>query len=263
MTLRRRLWLTLDPTEKGGIAERIFEIILISTIILNIAEIILESVTEFHDNYLRWFRAFEQFSVVFFTVEYIARIYSIVEHPKHQHPVKGRIDFVTSPLAIIDLLAILPYYLTFLPLDLRFLRIFRLMALFRMFKLARYLKAIKVFQEVLNDRKEQLVLSIIFILFMLVVISSIMFYVEYETQPEVFSSIPAAMWWGVSTLTTVGYGDMVPVTPLGRTLGGLFSLMGVGLFALPAGILSSGFYERMHRREPVRKCPHCGKDIHD
>jgi voltage-gated potassium channel len=116
---------------------------------------------------------------------------------------------------------------------------------------------------VLNDRKEQLLLSFCFILFILIIISFVMFYTEREAQPDVFSSIPATMWWGIATLTTVGYGDMVPITTLGKVLGGLFAIAGVGLLALPVGILSSGFFSAIQndgKRESI-KCPHCGKEI--
>ena len=267
MTLRRRLYLILSPDERGGIIERIFEFVLILTIILNILAIVLDSVPKTHNEYANLFDAFEIYSLIFFTVEYIARVYSIVEDPKYAHPVRGRLRYLTSPIAIIDLMAFLPFYLRFLPVDLRFLRIFRLMALFRMFKIARYLHALTIFRRVLKDRKEQLVLSFIFILFVLVVISFIMFYTENEAQPDKFSSIPATMWWGIATLTTVGYGDIVPITPLGKFLGGLFAIAGVGLLALPAGILSSGFFETLHtKNQPtkgVKICPHCGKEIHD
>ncbi|MFZ6013359.1 MAG: ion transporter, partial [Bacteroidota bacterium] len=246
--------------------ERIFEFVLIIIIILNIMAILLDSVEEIRNDYATFFRNFEIFSIFFFTLEYIARIYSIVEHPKYKDPVHGRLKYSTSVLAIIDLLAFLPFYLTFFPMDLRFLRIFRLMALFRLFKIARYLNALSVFKRVIADRKEQLVLSVIFILFILIIISFIMFYVEHDAQPAVFTSIPATMWWGVATITTVGYGDMVPMTPLGKFLGGIFAISGVGLLALPAGILSSGFYEMLHtnnRKKEIKKCPHCGKEIHD
>ena len=266
MTLRKRLYQILEPNEKGGILETIFETVLIIIIILNILAIVMASVKEVHLQYEEMFREFEVFSVVFFTVEYFTRIYCIVENPKYSDPINGRLKFITSPLAFIDLLAFMPFYLTFLPfLDLRFLRMFRLMALFRMFKIARYLHALSIFKRVLNDRKEQLVLSFFFILFVLIIISFIMFYTEREAQPEVFSSIPATMWWGIATITTVGYGDIVPVTILGKFLGGFFAIAGVGLLALPAGILSSGFFEMMHNKDndkKSQKCPHCGKDIH-
>lgn len=265
MSLRRRLYLILEPTEKGGILERIFEVMLVLIIILNIAAIVMDSVDAFDIEYREFFRDFEIFSVAFFTIEYILRLYSIVESPRYRHPLKGRVRFACTPLAIIDLLAFLPFYFTFLPFDLRFLRIFRLMGLFRMFKVARYLHALTIFKRVIYDRREQLVLSIILILFMLVIISTIMFYAEHDAQPKVFSSIPATMWWGIATLTTVGYGDMVPVTMLGKILGGVFAVIGFGLLALPAGILSSGFFEFMHHTNSKKtfKCPHCGKDIDD
>lgn len=261
MTLRRRLYLILEPTEKGGILERIFEFLLVIIIILNIFAIVMDSVEEYDIRYQLFFRNFEIFSVIFFTLEYALRLYSIVENPRYKHPVKGRLSFAGTWLAVIDLLAFVPFYLTFLPFDLRFLRIFRLMGLFRMFKVARYLHALTIFRRVVYDRREQLVLSIILIMFMLVIISTIMFYAEHEAQPGVFSSIPATMWWGIATLTTVGYGDMVPITMLGKILGGMFAVIGFGLLALPAGIISSGFFEFMHNEKKSIKCPHCGKDI--
>ena len=137
------------------------------------------------------------------------------------------------------------------------------MALFRMFKIARYLHALNVFKKVLHERREQLVLSVIFLLFVLIIISFFMYYAEHDAQPKKFSSIPATMWWGIETLTTVGYGDMVPITPLGKILGGFFALAGVGLLALPAGILSSGFFEMLHQTREAKKCPHCGEEIHE
>jgi voltage-gated potassium channel len=263
MTLRKRLYLILEPSEKGGILERIFEFLLVIIIVLNIFAIVMDSVEEYDQRYRAFFRGFEIFSVIFFTLEYVLRLYSIVESPKYRHPIKGRLAFAGTPLAVIDLLAFIPFYLTFLPFDLRFLRIFRLMGLFRMFKVARYLHALTIFRRVAYDRREQLILSFILIIFMLVIISTIMFYVEHEAQPAIFSSIPATMWWGIATLTTVGYGDMVPITVLGKVLGGMFAVVGFGLLALPAGILSSGFFEIMHSNRNSKMCPHCGKEIHD
>jgi voltage-gated potassium channel len=261
MTLRRRLYLILEPTEKGGILERVFEFMLVVIIVLNIFAIVMDSVDEYEVQYREFFRNFEIFSVIFFTIEYALRLYSIVESPKYKDPVSGRVKFACTPLAIIDILAFLPFYFTFLPIDLRFLRIFRLMGLFRMFKVARYLHALTIFRRVVYDRREQLILSIILIMFMLVIISTIMYYAEHDAQPGVFSSIPATMWWGIATLTTVGYGDMVPITAIGKVLGGMFAVIGFGLLALPAGILSSGFFEIMYKAKKNIKCPHCGKDI--
>jgi voltage-gated potassium channel len=265
MTLRRRLYLTLDPSERGGTAERIFEIVLISTIILNILAIVIDSVGFIHDQYQPALEYFEVFTVIFFTLEYVCRVYSIVENPRFSDPVKGRLRYIFTWLALVDLMAFLPFYVA-KAVDLRFLRIFRLMAVFRIFKIVRYLHALSIFKRVLKDRKEQLVLSFFFILFVLVIISFVMYYAEHDAQPDDFSSIPATMWWGIATLTTVGYGDLVPITPLGKFLGGIFAIAGVGLLALPAGILSSGFFEMLHNtntKKTARKCPHCGKEFHD
>lgn len=264
MTLRRRLYLTLEPTEKGGIIERIFETMLIVIIVLNIIAIILDSVPSIQEQYHSLFVYFEDFSVAFFTLEYVSRLYAIVENPKYKHPLYGRLRYAKTSMAIVDLLAILPFYLTFFPLDLRFLRIFRLMALFRMFKITRYMQAMNIFKKVIAERKEQLVLSFIFIIFVLIIISFFMFLVEREAQPEKFGSIPDAMWWGMATLTTVGYGDVVPITPIGKFLGGIFAISGVAILALPAGILSSGFFELLHSPKARKHtCPHCGKDFHE
>lgn len=263
MTFRKRLYKTLTPNEKGGVLEMIFEIVLITIIILNILAIVLDSVKDIDDHYKAFFKTFEEVSVLFFTIEYIARVYSIVENPKYKNPINGRVRYIFSGMAIIDLLAFLPFYLGFFFIDLRFLRIFRLMALFRMFKIARYLHALDIFKRVLKERKDQLLLSFFFLFFVLVIISFIMFYAERDAQPDKFSSIPATMWWGIATLTTVSYGDMVPITPLGKFLSGIFAIAGVGLLALPVGILSSGFFSSMQstKKEEAIKCPHCGKEI--
>lgn len=272
MRFRKRLYITLAPREKGGFWERTFEIILIAIITLNMMAIIISSIPKFYEVYGRFFYEFEIFSAVFFALEYIARVYSVVEHPRYRHPIKGRLRYMVSPLAIVDLLAFLPSLIfIFLPftLDLRFLRLFRLTALFRIFKFTRYLRALDIFKRVVLERKEQLLLSFILLLFVLIIISFSMYYVERDVQPEKFSSIPATMWWSVVTLTTVGYGDIVPVTALGKSLAGIFTLAGVGLLALPAGILSAGFYEVLLREDKhkdkengeSKRCPHCGEPI--
>jgi voltage-gated potassium channel len=226
---------------------------------------VLDSVPAVHDTYSHFFEQLEFYSVIFFTVEYFARLYCIVEDSKYREPISGRLRYSVTPLALVDLMAFLPFYLTIFTLDLRFVRILRLMSLFRMFKIARYMQALSIFRRVILERKEQLVLSFLFILFILVIISFVMFYVEHDAQPDKFSSIPATMWWGIATLTTVGYGDIVPVTTAGKLLGGLFAIAGIGLLALPAGILSSGFFELLHIDDSkhVHKCPHCGEEFHD
>ena len=262
--LRSRVYGLMHPLQSGSHAGRVIELALMILIFLNIVALILESVPRLNAAYGRAFFYIEVVSVLIFTVEYLLRVWSSPENPKYAEPVSGRLRYMLSTTALIDLFAILPFYLAFLPIDLRFIRIIRLFRLFRLLKIARYLKALNLIRDVLHEKKEQIYVSVMFIGFLLIIVSTIMFYVENEAQPEIFTSIPASMWWGIETLTTVGYGDMLPVTPLGRLLGGMISVLGIGLFALPAGILSSGLTEHMQKNErhpKTRKCPHCGGEI--
>jgi voltage-gated potassium channel len=265
--LRKWAYELLEPSTSGSRAARSIELLLIVLIFLNIVAIMLESVQEINGEYKDFFHFLETFSVIIFSIEYGLRVWTSVENPKYSH---SRSKYIFSGLAIVDLLSILPFYLDlilgFMAFDLLFLRVIRLFRLFRLLKIARYLKALSIMQAVMKERKEQILVSIMFILFLLVIVSTIMFYVENAAQPELFSSIPATMWWGIETLTTVGYGDMIPVTPFGKVLGGMIAILGIGLFALPAGIFSSGLTEYMYgknKRQTIKRCPHCGGEIHE
>lgn len=262
MTTRRNMYELLEPSASGRKDARLIELFLIVLIFANILVVILESVKTINAQYRSTFIIIEYFSVFVFTIEYFLRIWCCVENPEWAK--KGRTRYATTPMAVIDLLSILPFYVHLLPVDFLFLRILRLFRLFRLLKIARYLKALNIIQAVVRERREQIVLSLIFILFLLVIISTVMFYVEHEAQPAIFTSIPATMWYAISTLTTVGYGDMVPVTPLGKLLGGVIAILGIGVIALPAGILSSGLTDHLHgRNKKERKCPHCGGELVD
>lgn len=257
MMIRRRVYEILKISDiKGSISYR-FDILLIVIILLNALVLIFETVESIHRQHATFFMYFDRFSIAFFTLEYLLRIWSITESPRHRHPLTGRLSFIFSPLAIIDLLAFLPFYLPFMGIDLRFVR------MLRVFRVSRHFKAFNLMVNVWRNKREELLVSLIFVAFILVITSCIMYYVEHEEQPEAFSSIPATMWWGVATLTTVGYGDMYPITPMGKFLGSLIALLGVGLVALPAGILASGFSEEMNREAQLKQntCPTCGREI--
>jgi voltage-gated potassium channel len=262
MTLRKWAYNLLEPSVSGSKAAKATELLLIVLIFLNILAIILESVKHINDEYGQFFHKLESFSIVVFSIEYVLRLWTSVENPKYNKPVKGRIAYAMSTMALIDLFSILPFYLNFLPIDLLFIRVIRLFRLIRVLKIARYLKALNLIQAVLRERKEQIMLSVMFIVFLLVIVSTVMFYIEHDAQPEKFSSIPATMWWGIETLTTVGYGDMIPATPFGKVLGGMIAILGIGLFALPAGILSSGLTDHLHgSKKKFKRCPHCGGEL--
>ena len=229
-------------------------------IFLNTLAIVLHSIPELRKDYNKFFLDFEVFSVVIFTLEYILRVWSIVEQPGYHHPLQGRLKYMFSTWGIIDFLAIFPFYFSFFNTDLSFVRVLRLLRIIRLFRISRYFHAIRVIQHVFVAKKEELLLSMTFIVFLLFISSSLMYYIEHPVQPKVFSSIPAALWWGVNGMTTVGYGDMIPITSFGKILSGFVSILGVSSFALPTGILASGFAEHLGSQKGI-KCPHCGEII--
>lgn len=260
--LKTRVYGVLTAQSAVGPAGRSVAGFLVALIALNVLAVALETVPVLRARYGGVFHAFEVFSVVVFTVEYVLRLWTCVIDPRFAHPVTGRLRFALTPMAVVDALAVLPFYLPTVSADLRFLRAARLVRLLRVLKLGRYSESLRMFGTVLRARREDLVVALLAVLLLLVFASAFMYFLERDAQPQAFSSMPAAMWWGVVTLTTVGYGDVYPVTPLGRLLGAAVALFGIDLFALPAGILASGFAEEMQkRRARPRTCPHCGREI--
>lgn len=227
---------------------------LIVMIVLNVLAVVLESIEHLSIAHGPVFHAFDLFSVAVFSVEYLLRLWTAVEidDRRFRHPLLGRLRWMASPMAVIDLLAVLPFYLgMFVELDLRAIRVLRVL---RVFKLGRYSMAMNVMVSVARQETRAIGAVLFVMLVVLVFTSSLMYLFEHRTQPHVFSDIPTAMWWSVVTLTTLGYGDMVPITPLGRMLGGLTAVLGVGMIALPAGVLASGFSEQIRmRREEYRE----------
>ena len=246
--MRKRIFDLIDAGERDDFAGRAVNTFLILLILGNVLAVIFESVESFRTQYVGAFLMFEIFSVAIFSVEYGLRLWSCVEDVTHRYPAtwRGRLRYALSPMAMIDFLAIAPFYVSMLfAVDLRFLRVFRLL---RLLKITRYSPAIETLGRVLYNERRALVGALMFMLILLVFASSLMHMIERQAQPVTFGSIPEAMWWAVVTLTTVGYGDVAPITPLGKLLGGVVTLLGVGAFALPAGILASGFAQEFHKQ---------------
>jgi voltage-gated potassium channel len=220
---------------------------LILLIIGNVVAVLLESVNQIYSTYQFYFDIFENISIVIFSVEYVLRFWSVVEKSPFDSGWKVRWQYVTSGAAIIDLLAILPAYVNFfVHIDLRFLRTLRLL---RLLKLTRYFVSLQILLRVIEREKGSFQAVIFILMIMIVMAAAGIYVVESRAQPEVFSSIPASMWWAVVTLTTVGYGDVTPITPIGRFLGALITILGVGLAALPAGILANGLANELELRK--------------
>ena len=252
----------MEVAAPGDHVSRTCDIFLVSLICANILALILGSIKSVRDASPNAFMAFEAVSVGIFTLEYALRVWSYTEEPRYSRPVSGRIKFIFSPIQLLDLLAIVPFFLVFLGLDLRALRAVRLLA--RAARLSRYFTGLRTLGGVLQAKRYELFTVMLVLVVLLILASSLMFFAEHTVQPEAFSSIPAAMWWTIVTLTTVGYGDVFPITSVGRILAGSIAILGIGFFALPAGILGSGFMEEVQRRqEGPRVCPHCGLEIGD
>lgn len=259
MSARRRTAELLEAHRPNDPLGRAVDLSLILLILANVGAIVLESVPGYRLDHRDVFRGFETVSVIVFTLEYALRLWSAPELPDPGNPARrmSRTRWALSPLGLIDLLAILPFYIYLLlpepALSLLILRVFRALRLLRIFKLARYSPALNMLLSVI--RKEAGVLTVAAsILFLMLVVGSWGIYVlEREVQPDSFGSIPDAMWWAIITLTTIGYGDVVPVTEGGRLFAGLVALVGVGMMALPAAILASGFYREAHGRSETYK----------
>ena len=243
-----------DVLEVGGDAHpmgRVVNGFIIVLIFLNAIAFAADTVAELAGRYCWEFAAFNAFSVIVFTVEYALRIWSAVEIPMLSRLPRwqARLRYAMRPMMIIDLLAFLPWYLHWLyPLDLRLLRVFRL---FRLLMLVRYSPALQTLGRVVTDEYRALLGALLVILILLLFASSGMYLIERHMQPDKFGSIPQAAWWALATLTTVGYGDVVPVTPLGKMLGGVVMLLGVGMIALPVAIIATGFSQESTRHQFV------------
>lgn len=254
---------TFKLVEKGSHGSRInslFDIIIMVLILLNVFAIILETFPHLYNKYKYLFKLFELISVIIFSTEYLMRIYvSDLTHPSSSK-IKSAFKFIFSIYGLIDLLAILPFYIPFIiKIDLRFIRVIRLTRFLRILKINRYNNSLNLIWTVIKEKRTELVITGFITFLVLLVSSFVMFHVEHEQQPEVFPNILASFWWAIATLTTIGYGDIYPITGTGRFISGLIALLGIGLVALPTGIISAAFIEKINSKN--KKCPHCGKEI--
>lgn len=247
--------------------DKVINVFIIVLIILNVIAVILETVKSIHDQYSEFFHYFDVISVIIFTIEYVLRVWSSNHEEKYKHRFWGRIKYMFSPGALVDLIAIVPSYLhAFIGLDLRILRMLRLLRIFRLFRLTAYTASAHMISNVFKRRKNELGLSFVLAIFLIIIASCIMYFAEHLAPTEAtsqFKSIPHTIWWAVVTLTTTGYGDMYPITGLGKAMASLIMLTGVAFFAIPAGILSAGFQEEFRKNKAIKthRCPNCGEHI--
>ena len=252
-TFRQKIHAIIFPSEFGGSLQGIFDSFIVVWVIISVLCVILESVSQIRYILNIQFIIIDAIAVSIFTIEYCLRLYCCVENPQFSHPITGRLKQAQTTSSIIDFLAILPFFLeVFLHhlLDLRFLRVFRLM---RLLKLTRYTGATSTLTKVIA-RELPVMCSSAFIMLLLVILTASLGYLfEHEAQPDKFENIPQSIYWAVITLASVGYGDISPVTSLGRFMTILMSLLGIGIFAIPAALLSSAFTDQLRiERETLK-----------
>jgi len=257
-----------ELVEKGSHGRKLnlfFDYTIMTLIVLSLISIILESMPDINSRYESFLYGFNTFSIMIFSIEYGLRLYvSDLTHPAETR-LKSASRFIFSSYGIIDLLAILPFFLPMLiKVDLRFLRALRLTRFLRVLKLNRYNDSLNLIWLVIKEKKSELAVTGFLTFLILLIASFIMYYVEGEKQPEAFPNILESFWWAIATLTTVGYGDVYPITGLGKFISGLIAILGIGIVALPTGLISAGFMNKIERpilKDPDNKCPHCGQEI--
>ncbi len=264
---KEKVHILLHPELGDSKWDRILNTFILSLIILNVTAVILETVPSIHEPNKEFFHVFDTVSVIIFTIEYILRVWSCNHDPRYAHSFHGRLRYMLSPGALIDLVAILPFYIhVVVGLDLRVIRILRLLRFLRLFRLTAYMRSARIVLNVFKSRANQLQLSLVLIVIFVTLSGCIVYFVEHPAQPEVFTTIPNAIYWAVITVTSVGYGDIVPITTVGKIMTTTISILGLGVYALPAGIVTAGFLEEMrsHKKAKNKYCPHCGEELtHD
>lgn len=248
---RRRLYEILERSSVNDALVHAVHVFLILLIVVNVTAVVLESVPSLRHEYRLAFIVVEGISGLIFTLEYVARLWCAPEHTPWHHlrPWRARLKWLVQPQSIIDFLAILPFFLFFW--DVGGLRAFLLLRLFRFFKLARYSPGLTSLMDAIYSERRALIASGVILIGTVLLAASAMNLVERDVQPDKFGTIPDAMYWAIITLTTVGYGDVTPATPLGRVIAGITAIAGLIMLALPVGIIASAFSREIHRRDFV------------
>ena len=241
--LKKRTFEIIEKAEKGDIASTLFDTSIMILICVNSLSVFIETF-QISTQFQKILYKIEFFSIIIFSVEYILRVWTAELLYENVPPIKAKIKYMFSFMALIDLFAILPFYIPFIiKVDLRILRMLRLVRLSRIIKVNRYTKALYKVIDVVKKKSSELI-SAVFMLFLLMLISSILiYYIESPAQPDVYTNALSGLWWSIAIFTSVWLGDIYPITTAGRILCALMAVLGVAIIAVPTGIISSGFVE--------------------
>ena len=257
-TLRAQVFALFNTTPHSHNVNKYIDNVVILAVLVSVVCIVLETVQEVNQVWSAEFHILDLITVCIFSIEYGLRVYSCCELQEYEKPFKGRLKYMTSASALVDLIAVCPFYIDIFlakSLDLRFLRIFRLT---RLLKLTRYTGTLNTRVKAVQ-REKYVLLAAAFMMFLMIILTASLGYLfEHDAQPDKFESIPTSMYWAVVTLASVGYGDITPITPLGRFMTVIVSFVGIGIFAIPAGLMASSFTDQLRLdrnlfEEQVRK----------
>lgn len=224
--------------------------VIFSLIILSVASFFLSTVKEF-SHYKNTFDMIENVVMVIFSIELFLRLISIGNNPRFVG-FKGKLKYLKEPFVIIDILVLIPFYLSFFGLDLIFLRVLRILRILKLLRYEQYSFDMTLWH-ILKENKEKFLVVMQLSAILMFISAPLMYYIEHSAQPEVFSSIPDALWWSVITFTTVGYGDMYPITSLGKVIASFLSVLGIAFYAIPGAIFTSALLEKLKLRESDKK----------
>lgn len=263
MSAKQYVFNIIQPAEHNGSrASRLFEIGIIALIIISVISVFATTfpISERVSDALY---LLETVTVIIFSIEYLLRIWTADLLYPSLSGFRARFRYMRSGMALIDFFAIIPFYLPLLiPVNLLGVRAIRLVRLLRVLKLNRYSEAMNAIGSVLKQKSHEIGASLFFIGILMIISSLLIYYAEHDAQPEKFQNAFSGLWWAVATLTTVGYGDIYPVTIIGKILGAFIAISGIGMVAIPTGILSAGFIQHLEGKNSTAKyCPHCGKEI--
>lgn len=245
---KKRVYEILEATRAEDPTAEAVNFILMTLVVLNVIAVILETVETIYRPYRIAFQYFSDISIVVFTIEYLLRVWSCDVDVKYGSALAGRMKYIMTPMMLIDLMVILPSYITFaFPQDHRLLRSLRVFWSFRLLKLSRYSDSLQTIVDVIKATQRELAMSFFAIVFFMGLSATIIYFLEHDAQPHSFPSIPATMWWAILIMTTIGT-NIYPVTTLGKVIGGLIIILGVATFALPTSILTSGFVDELSKR---------------
>ncbi len=246
MNLKKNLYTIFEEPSMHRFGALI-QLFIFSNILVSIVIMFLETEKGLSE-YFDIFSLINKINVGLFTIEYLLRLYSITYKSN-----KRRIRYALSPYMLIDLIAILPFYISLFNIDFGFLRALRVIRIFKLFRVSKFAQFDNLISEIIKEKKEEFIFILVALLILVLTITPLVYFAEKDAQPEVFSSMGATMWWAIITFTTVGYGDMFPVTILGRILTSFVSFLGIAFYAIPGSIFTSALLEKINEKKKRSK----------